>query len=171
MWSAKITATGWAVNSQVRRGPAADSDAKSYGECIERYIPTQCYDRDWENTSRCSVPATSRIGHWSRLTVKSLGTFLVILPWTSPPPTFNWTLRPTRPLMSSETFNVVLFGAPKVGKTSSLIQLREKKYGPFDDSFATEDKHYTEVVVDGEKAVLVVLDTATCTSREVSAQA
>ena len=66
-------------------------------------------------------------------------------------------------VMSSETFNVVLFGGPGVGKTSSLVQLREKRYGQLDDSYATEDTHYTEVVVDGEKAVLVVLDTATCT--------
>lgn len=65
--------------------------------------------------------------------------------------------------MSSETFNVVLFGGQGVGKTSSLVQLREKRYGQLDDSYETEDTHYTEVVVDGEKAVLVVLDTATCT--------
>jgi len=65
--------------------------------------------------------------------------------------------------MSSETFNVVLFGSQGVGKTSSLVQLREKRYGQLDDSYATEDTHYTEVVVDGEKAVLVVLDTTTCT--------
>lgn len=71
--------------------------------------------------------------------------------------------------MSVETFNVVLFGGPKVGKTSSLIQLREKKYGGLDDSFAIEDKHYTEVVVDGEKTVLVILDTSTGTSRLVDA--
>lgn len=67
--------------------------------------------------------------------------------------------------MSGETYNVVLFGCAGVGKTSSLVQLREKKYGQLDASYATEDTHFTEVVVDGEKAVLSILDTATCTYR------
>ena len=64
--------------------------------------------------------------------------------------------------MSGETYNVVLFGTAGVGKTSSLVQLREKRYAQLDASFATEDTHFTEVVVDGEKAVLSILDTATC---------
>jgi small GTP-binding protein len=63
--------------------------------------------------------------------------------------------------MSGETYNVVLFGTAGVGKTSSLVQLREKRYAQLDASFATEDTHFTEVVVDGEKAVLSILDTAT----------
>jgi GTPase SAR1 family protein len=70
--------------------------------------------------------------------------------------------------MSGETFNLVLFGAPGVGKTSSVVQLREKRYAQLDESFATEDTHYHEVVVDGEKAVLAILDTATCTTSQAT---
>ena len=68
--------------------------------------------------------------------------------------------------MSGETFNLVLFGAPGVGKTSAVVQLREKRYAQLDESYATEDTHYHEVVVDGEKAVLAILDTASCMSTE-----
>lgn len=64
----------------------------------------------------------------------------------------------------ADSYKLVVFGGAGVGKTSAVVQLIEKRYGALDSSWAHEDAHFVELVVDGEKAGISVYDTSTGTS-------
>lgn len=65
-------------------------------------------------------------------------------------------------IMSEETIKVALIGDKSVGKTRSVLQLKNKTYDKeLHDSHASEEVHYFEFKVDGKKCCLIILDTST----------